>query len=163
DGGWGWWPDDSSRVFMTAYVVAGLGEAKRAGYKVDTDRADNGRKWLISTLAAHPEMIPDLRAYAVYALATTGDAPHDALDRAWQNREKLTDEGLALMGLAFNAANDSRAHDSALLLEKKAKVSDADVHWESNYDELLDNWGDTSAETTAFALKLLVAQDRSSG
>jgi uncharacterized protein YfaS (alpha-2-macroglobulin family) len=31
DGGWGWWPDDSSRVFMTAYVVNGLGQAKSAG------------------------------------------------------------------------------------------------------------------------------------
>ena len=28
DGGWGWWPDDPSRVFMTAYVVNGLGQAK---------------------------------------------------------------------------------------------------------------------------------------
>ena len=30
DGGWGWWPDDSSRVFMTAYVVSGLGQIGRA-------------------------------------------------------------------------------------------------------------------------------------
>jgi hypothetical protein len=28
-------------------------------------------------------MIPDLRAYTVYALATTGGAPKDALDKAW--------------------------------------------------------------------------------
>ena len=35
DGGWGWWPDDQSRVFMTAYVVSGLGQAKGAGYKIE--------------------------------------------------------------------------------------------------------------------------------
>ncbi len=28
DGGWGWWKEDASRVFMTAYVVSGLAEAK---------------------------------------------------------------------------------------------------------------------------------------
>ena len=28
DGGWGWWPDDQSMVFMTAYVVSGLGQAQ---------------------------------------------------------------------------------------------------------------------------------------
>ena len=32
DGGWGWWKEDDSRVFMTAYVVSGLAEAKNAGY-----------------------------------------------------------------------------------------------------------------------------------
>src|ERR1019366_5712328 len=25
DGGWGWWKEDSSRVYMTAYVVSGIG------------------------------------------------------------------------------------------------------------------------------------------
>ena len=43
DGGWGWWPDDPSRVFMTAYVVSGLGQAKLAGYAVDADEGNKGR------------------------------------------------------------------------------------------------------------------------
>jgi alpha-2-macroglobulin len=163
DGGWGWWPDDPSRVFMTAYVVSGLGEAKAAGFGVEDHRLDNGRKWLVSTLAAHPNMTSDLRAYTVFALATSGGAPSDALDKAWSSRDKLSDEGLALVGLALDAAHDSRAHDAALLLEKKAKLSDIDAHWEGNYDGLLEYWDDTAPETTAFALKLLIRQDRSSG
>jgi alpha-2-macroglobulin len=36
----------SSRVFMTAYVVSGLGQAKDAGYKIDDDRLNKGRAWL---------------------------------------------------------------------------------------------------------------------
>jgi alpha-2-macroglobulin len=163
DGGWGWWPDDPSRVFMTAYVVSGLGQAKDAGRTVDDDRLGKGRAWLVKTLAAHPDMIPDLRAYVVYALATTGGAPKDALDKAWESRGKLSDEGLALVGLALDTARDSRAHEAALLLEKKARVSDIDAHWEGNYDGLLEYWNDTAPETTAFALKLLIRQDRSSG
>jgi uncharacterized protein YfaS (alpha-2-macroglobulin family) len=163
DGGWGWWPDDPSRVFMTAYVVSGLGQAKDAGRTVDSDRMDKGRAWLVKTLAAHPDMIPDLRAYVVYALATTGGAPKDALDKAWDSRSKLSDEGLALVGLALDAAGDGRAREAATLLEKKARVSDIDAHWEGNYDGLLEYWDDTSSETTAFALKLLIRQDRASG
>src|SRR6202167_5984251 len=52
DGGWGWWPDDPSRVFMTAYVVSGLGQAKDAGYALEPERTyrpthlDKGRDWL---------------------------------------------------------------------------------------------------------------------
>jgi len=163
DGGWGWWPDDPSRVFMTAYVVSGLGQAKDAGYKVDADRVKKGRDWLATALVQHPDMIPDLRAYVVYALATTGGAPKEALDKAWASREKLSDEGLALTGLALDAASDARAKQAAQLLEKKAKSSDSDTYWSGNYDGLLEYWDDTSDETTAFALKLLVRQDRASG
>src|SRR5208282_3943127 len=36
DGGWGWWKDDDSLVFMTAYVVSGFGQAHAAGYDVDS-------------------------------------------------------------------------------------------------------------------------------
>jgi alpha-2-macroglobulin len=162
DGGWGWWPDDQSRVFMTAYVISGLGQAKGAGYKIDDDRFANGRAWLTSMLAQHSDMIAGLRAYAVYALATTGGVPKDAVDKAWESRDKLSDEGLALIGLALDAAGDSRAKEAATLLEKKAKTSDIDAHWEGSYDEFLDFWGDTAPETTAFALKLIVRQDRAS-
>jgi len=163
DGGWGWWPDDPSRVFMTAYVVSGLGQAKDAGFKPDEDKLNKARTWLQAALAAHPDMIPDLRAYTVYALATTGGAPPNALEAAWSSRGKLSDEGLALTGLALHAANDSRARQAAEQLEKKAKVEGMAASWSGNYDELLDYWGDTTPETTAFALKLLTLEDKGSG
>jgi uncharacterized protein YfaS (alpha-2-macroglobulin family) len=149
---------------MTAYVVSGLGQARGAGssYQIDEDRLNKGRAWLVSSLAAHPDMIPDLRAYVVYALATTGGAPKDGLDKAWSSRSKLSDEGLALVGLALDVAKDSRAHEATELLEKKAKTTDTDAYWSGNYDGLLDYLDDTSNETTAFALKLLVRQDRRS-
>ncbi len=35
DGGWGWWKDDKTDPFMTAYVVDGLTMASRAGYQID--------------------------------------------------------------------------------------------------------------------------------
>jgi uncharacterized protein YfaS (alpha-2-macroglobulin family) len=108
-------------------------------------------------------MIPDLRAYTVYALATTGGAPKDALDRAWSSQDKLSDEGLALTGLALDAAGDARAHQAALLLEKKAHATDVDANWQGTYDGMMEFSDDTSPETTAFALKLLIRQDRSSG
>ena len=35
DGGWGWWQTDDSQPFMTAYVLAGLVQAKSSGYDVE--------------------------------------------------------------------------------------------------------------------------------
>jgi hypothetical protein len=163
DGGWGWWADDESRVFMTAYVVSGLKQAQDAGYDVEVDRITKGRDWLEKSLSAHPNMIPDLRAYVVYALAGSGGAPQDAVEKEWSERGKLSDEGLALVGLALDAAQDPRAKEAATLLEQKAKVTDHDAHWEGTYDGMLEYWYDTSAETTAYALRLLVKEDRGSG
>ena len=34
DGGWGWWKDDDSMVFMSAYVISGMAQAQVAGYEV---------------------------------------------------------------------------------------------------------------------------------
>ena len=101
-------------------------------------------------------MIPDLRAYTVYALATTSGAPKDALDKAWTVATNSATKGLALTGLALAAASDGRAKQAADLLEKKAHVTDVDAYWEGTYDGMLDFWDDTSPETTAFALKLLI-------
>jgi hypothetical protein len=163
DGGWGWWPDDPSRVFMTAYVVAGLGQAHEAGYPVQEFRLQRGRRWLVNTLAAHPNMLADLHAYVVYALATTGDVDKKDLDKAWDDRNQISDEGLALVGLAMDAAHDGRAHEIAKLLERKAHTEGNFAYWTGNYDGMMEYWDDTSAETTALALKLLVRQDRTSG
>src|SRR5437588_8107191 len=48
DGGWGWWKTDESHPFMTAYVVAGLTQAKAAGYEVHPDALLKGGEWLRS-------------------------------------------------------------------------------------------------------------------
>ena len=75
DGGWGWWKEDESRVFMSAYVVGGLAEAKRT-YPPDPQSRQmlaKGIGYLRRQLADHPRMIPDLRAYVIYALSEAGE------------------------------------------------------------------------------------------
>ena len=46
DGGWGWWTNDKTDPFMTAYVVDGLTLAKQAGYEIDDERLARGRESL---------------------------------------------------------------------------------------------------------------------
>jgi len=56
DGGWGWWKEDQSMVFMTAYVVSGLAQAKAAGYDVKDDALKSAETWLKGQLAQHEAM-----------------------------------------------------------------------------------------------------------
>lgn len=46
DGGWGWWPDDDTDSYMTAYAVYGLSLAKSEGYDVDRERVLRGLRAL---------------------------------------------------------------------------------------------------------------------
>lgn len=42
DGGWGWWSNDETDPFMTAYVIYGLTIAKIVGYPVDDNKYNLG-------------------------------------------------------------------------------------------------------------------------
>ena len=42
DGGWGWWTNDQTHPYMTAYVIYGMCLAKEAGYDIDTISFNNG-------------------------------------------------------------------------------------------------------------------------
>jgi uncharacterized protein YfaS (alpha-2-macroglobulin family) len=71
DGGWGWWETDQTHPFMTAYVVAGLAQARDAGYTIDENRLERGRESLVQQINENPRAVADIRAYLIYALETS--------------------------------------------------------------------------------------------
>ena len=50
DGGWGWWYDDSTHDYQTAYVMVGLAMTRDAGYQVDPGVIQRGADWLTQHL-----------------------------------------------------------------------------------------------------------------
>jgi alpha-2-macroglobulin len=163
DGGWGWWKEDASRVFMTAYVVSGLAQAKDAGYAKAAANLSGGVDYLQKQLAAHPRMLPELRAYVLYALSQAGASGlNSSVETLWSRRSDLSAEGLALTGLVMLRTGDSRAAQVAQMLEAKAKHVGDLASWPSNYNPLLDLGDDNSAESTAFALRFLTHADAKS-
>jgi uncharacterized protein YfaS (alpha-2-macroglobulin family) len=155
DGGWGWWKEDQSYVFMTAYVVSGLSQAKSAGYQVKEEALTNGGNFLKNQLAQHANMRPDLRAYVVYALAVAGGAESKMLDEAYRRRSDMSSQGLSMLGLALHTMGDSRDREVAAMIEKQAIIDEAEAHWPSDYDYLMEFYIDDSVESTAYALRLL--------
>ena len=85
DGGWGWWVNDSSDPWMTAYVVFGLLRARDAGFAISGDALNNG----ISCLKKQyrDKQFKDnisAQAFIAYSLAITGNtiAAKEILDRS---------------------------------------------------------------------------------
>jgi len=169
DGGWGWWKEDDSQVFMTAYVVSGLAQANTAGRLKLSPNLSQGVKFLQTTLRKHPRMLPELRAYVLYALAETYASTQyvgvdlnllkSSLDASYDRRNDLSAQGLAFTGLAMLRLKDARAAELAKLLEQKATVSFGQASWPSTRNQLLDIDYDAGVESTAFALKFLAAAD----
>ncbi len=162
DGGWGWWKEDDSRVFMTAYVVSGLAEAKLSYPLSDAQQQmlQRGAAFLQKALADHPRMVPDLRAYVTYALAEAdaGDI-HDSVEKLWSNRSDLSSEDSLLPEWQCLHSNDARTAQIAKALEEKAKRAGALASWPSGYNPLLDVYYDNDAESTAFAMRFLTHAD----
>jgi uncharacterized protein YfaS (alpha-2-macroglobulin family) len=160
DGGWGWWKDDKSDPFMTAYVVDGLTMARRAGYPVDDWRHSQGREKLSSLLDAGKNdngnpIDDETRAYMIYAFTESGDGDARFLDELYGKRNNLGAYGRALLALALQERKDGRAQDVAKLIESSAQQNEFEAHWQTarvndyGRDVYLD------AEATSLSLKAL--------
>ncbi len=76
DGGWGFWQNDDSSVYISSYVLTGLLQAQAAGYPVRKEVLEQGVAYLLKTLNrpdAHT-YAADAVAYAAYAFALAGPA-----------------------------------------------------------------------------------------
>jgi uncharacterized protein YfaS (alpha-2-macroglobulin family) len=159
DGGWGWWKTDDSQIFMTAYVISGLAQAKAAGQPVKDEVLQHATKWLRDAYDKEPLLIADLKAYVNYALALEGASDSTRLDGAWSERSKMSAYGVAEMGLAFDALKDPRAREAARQVESMARQNDAEAWWPLNVDTLMSIFVDSSPEVTAYAVKLISRED----
>jgi uncharacterized protein YfaS (alpha-2-macroglobulin family) len=159
DGGWGWWKTDESQIFMTAYVVSGLAQARAAGQPVKDEVLQRATKWLRAAYDKEPTMVADIKAYVNYALALAGASDSGRLDGAWNERSKMSAYGLAQIGLAFDALKDKRAAEAARLVESAAKQNDAEASWPLGDDTLMGVRIDSAPEATAYAIKLIARVD----
>jgi uncharacterized protein YfaS (alpha-2-macroglobulin family) len=172
DGGWGWWKTDENDPFMTAYATYGLLETKAAGYKVPEDRLRSGVTAIATLYRKYPRATPALKAYMVYVMQRAAAVQYEvgeledgpfvlrtALDEVYSARDTLTPYGRALLLLALDETKDARASSLAHDLLAEAKHTGDLAWWENPTDPLLDDWEDTSVESTATAVRALVAHD----
>ncbi|MEK6334777.1 MAG: MG2 domain-containing protein [Acidobacteriota bacterium] len=160
DGGWGWWKDDKSDPFMTAYVVDGLTLAANAGFPVEIWRRDRGREKLSALLGAGKNdngnpIDDETRAYMIYAFTESGESDGHYLEELYGKRATLGPYGRALLALALKQRKDGRAGEIAGIIAGAARQDEFEAHWQTNRvndygrDVYLD------VEATALSLKAL--------
>ncbi len=161
DGGWGWWKDDQSDPFMTAYVVNGLTLAKHNGFQPDDSRIASGREKLkqmldSGTTEAGTQIDLETRAFMVYSLEESGGADSRQVEKIISERGNLQPYGRALLALTLKQRkDDKRARDVAAEIERAASADDFSAHWESHRKAMLDFAESNDTEATALSLKAL--------
>ncbi|MDT7542190.1 MAG: alpha-2-macroglobulin [Acidobacteriota bacterium] len=161
DGGWGWWKDDATDPFMTAYVVDGLFLASKAGYTIDDARMMKAREKLGGLIISGKtddgkDIDMETRAYMIYSYSETGGVDARYVDDLFNNRGRLQPYGRALLALTLKQRGDSaRAHEVATEIERTASQTDFDAHWESKRKPMLDFTEENNTEATALSVKAL--------
>jgi uncharacterized protein YfaS (alpha-2-macroglobulin family) len=161
DGGWGWWKDDQSDPFMTAYVVSGLSLAKQNGYEPDDNRIGSGREKLKQMLdagvtEAGTQIDLETRAFMVYALEQSGGSEGRHVEKIFNDRGNLQPYGRALLALTLKQRKDEkRARDVAADIERSVAADDYSAYWPSNRKAMLDFAETNDTEATALSLKAL--------
>lgn len=157
DGGWGWWREEESSVFLTSYVLLGLSYAESSGYRVDAERRERAETWLRQRLSSGLKAEPDEWGYALLALSRRGRTDAFVLKEAWLRRSQMTGFGLAALGLALHEAGDARRGEAAQLLLKAAKQEGEEMYWPSRRDPMFVHDSEHTFEATAMAVRFLAA------
>lgn len=155
DGSWGWWMNDGTNPFMTAYVLYGFYIATEAGYSVSAPSFNRGITALKRTL--NTDMDATTRAYVNYVLAYTGNATKQLIEDEYKKISTNENEyALSLMALAFEFVGDNtKALELVSLLESKVQYSgEGAAFWETSGNQY--RWQDDKVQTTAMALKALM-------
>lgn len=185
DGGWGWWPEDNSSPYLTAYVVDGLRMLKQAGYDVDESMIKGGRDWMKKTIPllfkqlTDPKRMPDDYseressvdlAFMFYTLSLWQEKPAPEV-RRWllASHKKYVPEALSYLTLAFKNTGDEAS--AKTVYNRLISLANTDAHM-LNWDHTAAmsirlgcvNGSDysyrfTGVESTALVLKAVLAME----
>ncbi|MCA9974918.1 MAG: hypothetical protein KC413_04185, partial [Anaerolineales bacterium] len=154
DGGWGWWFDDATHDYQTAWVIFGLAQVAEAGYEVDTNVIQRGADWLNENLSL---MDARTRAFALYALATAGQPNLAATRELATDLDALAGDTFSIAGLALalHIAGDTvQAQELIELLAETAVTDNGFTYWTgANHDGYYaDKTMASDVRSTALAL-----------
>ncbi len=142
DGGWGWWYDDDSDAYQTAWVVFGLHTTREAGYEVDPQVIQRGIDWIDEHL---DQMDVRTRAYALYSVAVAGSPNVTATLEMAEQLQLQSDEEQNLgpfsragLALALEEAGESeiaRTLIDALAKDAIIEAARGEAYWTGDADE----------------------------
>ncbi len=164
DGGWGWWTDDESSVYMTALVLNALLDAQDADLPIDAGMLQRGRSALQNLVAAelwrwrqYKDWVHDGDAFAALVMARFGDKNDEMQKLMYERRIQLSSYGKLLFARGLWKLNDK---DKAKLLLQNAEQNvkedkENETAWIETRTEGWWYWWNDDIETNAAYVRAL--------
>ncbi len=127
DGQLPYWPmGTTGSAFVTIQSAFAISLAEAQGFAVPERLSNELSGALEAIIARTIPTSPTLRAFALFVAASTGDADEvrPALDELFLERDRLTNEGKALLALALHEADTNPAKAKQLVSELPVKPAD---------------------------------------
>ncbi len=165
DGGWGWWDENASNPYLTAYALYALQRLQESDVLVRADVLDRAGRYLESTLVSQEDLQSyreaNRQAWTLYvlALAGRGEAVGPYAAQLFDSRAKLSHYGKAYLAMALDRLAAPRAKIDTLLsdLIDDSIQSATGMHWEESH---YDGWAmNTDTRSTAVILDALIRLD----
>ncbi len=160
DGGWGWWTNDKTHPYMTAYVIYGMTLSKKAGFPVDNNVYSRGVDNLMNQIEKSDDVDETTLSFMLYSMAAA--MKYNSGDYSYINKKMadLLDSDLNAYSIALLASalkdinNDALARKAADRLERMVHTEERYAYWGGK--EWHYSWQDDKVQTTAFVLKALL-------
>jgi uncharacterized protein YfaS (alpha-2-macroglobulin family) len=156
DGGWGWWTDDVSDSYQTAWVLFGLGVMDDAGYPIEPRVMDSAAKWLDDNFRYGSDFDIRTQAYALYSMAMAGRGDLEKTETLVSaSVYELDPFSQAALALALNELGEGEKAQAVLdILSQSALKEKEYVYWpQPSYDgEYHSKTMASSVRTTALVL-----------
>jgi uncharacterized protein YfaS (alpha-2-macroglobulin family) len=165
DGGWGWWYEDESNPYLTAYVVFALDKTLEAGFDVPFEVIGRGLDFLNGQLVSARDLDTyreaNRQAWILYVMAEagrTGQASEFTGD-LFDNRDRLSHYARAYLAMTMELIDEGDSRINTLLadIQNAAILSATGAHWE---EQDYDWWAmNTDTRSTAVILDALAQLD----
>jgi uncharacterized protein YfaS (alpha-2-macroglobulin family) len=157
DGGWGWWPGDSSDPYMTSYVLYGLLTARDAGHTVDAGMLSRGLEFLRGRFAEDANLHRQAYEARVLAMepAYRAQIRAQVAGRVYERRERLSTYSKALLATAlFLVGEKEKAGVLLRNLEGTAKIDreNGTATWSGDRSHWWE-WYENQVETVSAVLQ----------
>lgn len=160
DGGWGWWTNDNTHPYMTAYVIYGLSLAKKAGYAIDQNIYYSGINNLKGQIEKATDIDETTLSYMIYSLSTALGNDKSAKSIYAEMikillRKELNAYPISLLGLAANNFGEiDLAKQAVKQLKDLVNDEKGFAYWGG--EQWHYRWQNDNVQGTAFAVKALI-------
>ncbi|MCH2176153.1 MAG: MG2 domain-containing protein [Lentisphaeria bacterium] len=158
NGSWGWWSNDQSNAYLSAYVMYGLSMAEENGYTLNLHMKQSGIKFLKEAL--RKEENADNAIFIMYTLSRFNELDLSYVRNHIKMLNKLSDYSVSLLILTSLKYDQYKKEvHTKFVPELLSRLKGGGGMKSLGDQDAYKHWSGSQIQSTAFGLRALMAVD----